>query len=254
MLKILTHKVSPQIVHCELTFLDRIPIDFDVATYQHERYCNTLRELGASVVQLTNNIEYADSCFIEDTAIVLNEVAVLCSLGVPSRHNEVNEVRHELEKYRTVVPIMTPATIEGGDVLRIGKTIFVGLSSRTNELGAKELARIVDEFGYTVIPVETRKSLHLKTACTAIDDETILMNPEWIDAKIFQGYKTIETPTEEPWGANVLRIGETVSIQAAFTRTIEIVERIAKRVVTIDTSELGKAEGALTCLSLVFNE
>ncbi|HEY0320824.1 MAG TPA: arginine deiminase family protein [Pyrinomonadaceae bacterium] len=252
MLRAITHKVSPRIAECEVTFVDRSPIDFQIAASQHDAYCNVLKKLGVIVKEFSENESYPDSCFVEDTAIVVDEIAIICSMGVSSRRGETRSIEQELSKYREITHVSLPATIEGGDVLRIGKKIFVGQSNRTNLEGVKELTKILEPYCYSVAHVPTKGSLHLKTACTAIDEETLLVNPAWVELDAFKGFKLVNTPAEEPWSANLLRVGNTVCVQTAFPRTVELIEQLVERVELIDMSELGKAEAGLTCSSIVF--
>jgi len=252
MLRALTHKVSPRIAECEVTFIDRSPIDFRLAVRQHDDYCDVLKKLGVIVKELSENESYPDSCFVEDTAIVVDELAIICSMGVSSRRGETRLIERELSQHLEIAHISLPATIEGGDVLRIGKKIFVGQSSRTNLEGIKELAKILEPHGYRVVHVRTKGSLHLKSACTAIDEETLFVNPEWVELDAFRGFNLAYTPADEPWSANLLRVGNTVCAQAGFPRGVELVERLAERVEIIDISELRKAEAGLTCSSIIF--
>jgi len=252
MLRALTHNISPNIAQCELTFLDRSPIDIQLAIDQHDNYCGVLRKLGVVVERLSENESYPDSCFVEDTAIVVDEIAIICSMGVSSRRGETRLIERELSKYRDTVRISLPATIEGGDVLRVEKKIFVGQSARTNAQGHEELARILKPYGYAVIPVKTKGSLHLKSVCTALDDETLLINPDWVDMDALRGFNLVHTPADEPWSANVLRVGATVCIQAGFPRTVERVRRVVEMVEIVNISELRKAEAGLTCSSIIF--
>jgi dimethylargininase len=252
MLRALTHKVSPRIAECEVTFVDRSPINLPIAIRQHDHYCDVLKQLGVIVKQLSENESYPDSCFVEDTAIVVDELAIICSMGVSSRRGETKLIEHELSQYREIAHISLPATIEGGDVLRIGKRIFVGQSSRTNLEGMAELARILEPYGYHIVQVQTKGSLHLKSACTAIDEETLFVNPDWIELDALRGFNLVYTPADEPWSANVLRVGTTVCVQAGFPRAVELIERMTERVEIIDISELRKAEAGLTCSSIVF--
>jgi dimethylargininase len=173
-------------------------------------------------------------------------------MGVSSRRGESRLIERELSRYREIAHIALPATIEGGDALRIGKKLFVGLSSRTNLEGIEQLARIVKPHGYRIAQVQTKGSLHLKSACTAIDEETLFVNPNWVDLDELGGFNLIYTPAEEPWSANLLRVGTTVCVQAGFPRAVELIERVAERVEIIDISELRKAEAGLTCSSIVF--
>jgi dimethylargininase len=252
MLRAITHTVSPIIDKCELTFIDRSPIDFQLATQQHNYYCAVLETLGIIVNTLSENESYPDSCFVEDTAIVVDELAVICSMGVPSRRGETKLIERELSKYRSIVRIILPAMVEGGDVLRIGKRIFVGQSGRTNIEGIQELTRILQPYGYKVVPVRTKDSLHLKSACSAIDDETLFVNPDWVELDGLKGVNLVYTPPEEPWSANVIRVGTTVCIQAGFPRAVELIGNVVRKVEIVDTSELRKAEAGLTCSSIIF--
>jgi dimethylargininase len=248
-----THKPSPLLNNCELTFLPSQKIDLDKARIQHNNYCRMLSECGAEVITLDGNVSLPDSAFVEDTAIVLDEIAIVTPMGVSSRQEETELIEKELVKFHLVAKIKPPAKIEGGDVLQIGNNLYVGISSRTNVKGIEALNEIVKLFGYKVFVVKFRGSLHLKTACTALDDETVLINPEWIDSETFKHFKVICVPTDEPFAANILRIGETICIHSEFTKTIESIEKVSYNTKQVDISEFLKAEAGLTCLSLVFN-
>ncbi|HKY05494.1 MAG TPA: arginine deiminase family protein [Blastocatellia bacterium] len=253
MLRAITHKVSSRIADCELTFIDRASIDLEKAERQHALYSAALEKLGVAITRLSENDSYPDACFVEDTAVVVDELAVMCSMGVASRRGETPLIERELSRHREIARVSLPATIEGGDVLRVGKKVFVGRSTRTNDQGIAELARLLSPLGYTVVPVLTKQSLHLKSVCTAIDDQTLIVNPNWIGLDPFGGFNLVHTPADEPWAGNVVRVGNSVCVQAGFPRTVETVKRAAERVEVVDTSELGKAEGALTCLSIIFD-
>jgi dimethylargininase len=177
----LTRQPAPTLHRGELTFIERAPIDYERALVQHHDYCAALGASGVQVITLPALPDLPDSVFVEDTALVVDEMAVLCVPGAESRRPEVAHIRSELAKVRQVAAITPPATLEGGDILRIDKTLFVGRSSRTNAAGIAALAAILKPCGYRVVPVEVRGALHLKTACTALDEETLLVNPAWID-------------------------------------------------------------------------
>jgi dimethylargininase len=252
MLRAITHKVSPRISECELTFLERGEIDYQLAAGQHDTYEDTLRRLGVKVTSLSGSDDYPDSCFVEDTAIVVDELAVICTMGVESRRGEPQFIAGELAQYRELAYVELPATIEGGDVLKVGKHFFVGQSSRTNEEGIRALANFLTPHGYTVTPIHTTGSLHLKTACSTIDEETLLVNPDWINLGPLASFRLLTTPEDEPGAANVLKVGDTICVQTAFPRTAELLSKVADRVELIDMSELRKAEAGLTCCSIVF--
>lgn len=252
MLRAITHKVSSRISECELTFIERAPIDYELSKRQHDSYESLLKRLGLSVRSLSENDNYPDACFVEDTAIVVDELAVMCTMGVSSRRGEIPLIARELSNYRDLNHIFLPATIEGGDVLRVGRQILVGESKRTNSAGIRALKQILEPVGYKVIRVPTKGGLHFKSGCSAIDEETLFLNPEWIDTESLTGFKLLTTPPEEPAAANVLKVGKTVCLQSEFPRAIDLIRSIVENVETVDMSELRKAEAGLTCSSIIF--
>lgn len=250
----LTHIISPNIAQCELSFMERSPIDYELAVQQHQAYCMLLRDRGLQVIELTMNSDYPDSTFIEDTSIVTKEIAVMARMGTASRRGEVPGIESVLAAYCNIGHIRTPATLEGGDVLRIGRQVFVGITPRTNTAGINSLTAILKPFGYQVIPVTVRGCLHLKSACTAIDDHTLLVNPHWIDVEAFNGFQAITVPEEEPGAANTLVIDRCVCVHSGFRRTIEILQGLGFQVKTVDISELLKAEAGMTCSSVILTD
>lgn len=252
MLHAITRKISPRLAECELAFLTREPIDLAKAAAQHRDYELCLAELGAEVHSLPAEPDLPDSVFVEDPAVVLDEVAVICRMGAPSRRPETESLAAALSRFRDLRWMEAPGTLEGGDVVRMGKTLYVGLSGRTSRAGIEQLADLIRPFGYTSVPVEVRGCLHLKTACCALDDGTVLAAPALIDAPALGDLKILEVPLEEPWGADVLRIGETLLASAQFPRTADLLERRGYRVRRLDVSELHKAESGVTCMSILF--
>jgi len=251
MLRAITREVSPAIVNCELEFLDRQPIDLALAIEQHRQYQACLQELGAHVEMLPAEPDLPDSVFVEDPAIVLDEIAVMTRMGALSRRAEGETLAGVLAKYRELRHIDDPGTLEGGDVMRVGKTLYVGYSRRTNIAGIQQLAAIVHPLGYFVVPVEVRGCLHLKSACCYIGDDTVLANRAWMDPDALCGLAILDVP--EPRGANALRIGDTILMPGAFPRTCDLLERSGFPVRGIDNSELLKAEAGVTCTSLIFD-
>jgi dimethylargininase len=250
----LTHAPSPNLEQCQRTFIAAAHIDHGRAVEQHDAYCRMLRRCGADVHTLDVNRDLPDSVFIEDTAIVLGEVAVLASMGAASRRAEPAGVEPELRKYREIERVEPPATVEGGDVLRVGRTLLVGLSSRTNAAGVEALRAVVRRFGYDVRPVPVRQCLHLKSACAALPDGRLLVNPDWLDPQALGGFGLVHVPDEEPDGANVLLAGNRVCLPAAHPRTADVVRGLGFDVEAVDVSEFAKAEGCVTCLSILFAE
>ena len=252
MLLALTRDISPAIVRCELTHLAREPIDVARARRQHDAYEERLREEGCAVVRLPATDDMPDSVFIEDIALVFGELAVMTRPGASSRRVETAAVADAIAAYRPIVWIEAPATIDGGDVLTVGKRVFVGESSRTNAAATSQLARYLAPHGYTVHIVPVRGCLHLKSAVTAVSDDTILINPEWVPAEVFRPLMLLEVHPAEANGANALLVGASVIYPTAFPRTCARLEARGFRVSQVEVTEIAKAEGAVTCCSLVF--
>jgi dimethylargininase len=253
MLIALTHVVPEAIVRCELTYLDRVPIDYSLAVRQHRAYCEALKLCGAEVIELTENSEYPDGCFIEDTAVVVDELAVMARMGVESRGGEVAAIQRFLSQYREIRTIEAPGTLEGGDVMHAGSRIFAGLSPRTNAEAIAALGGMLRPRGYQVSGIAIRDCLHLKSACTFLGGDTLLVNPDWVDPKEFDGFRIIEIDPREPWAANSLRLGDSVLLGSEFPATAERIEKAGFRVITVEVSEFLKAEAGLTCSSLIFH-
>lgn len=249
----LTHVVSPQIDRCELSFRRREPINLELARAQHSGYCRTLEDCGYQVLETDVNIAHPDCTFIEDTAVVVDELAVLSRPGVLSRRGEVAGIEPLLARYRPLERIVEPATLEGGDVLRVDRTLYVGLSARTNQDGIDQLIRLLSPHGYTVVPVTMEGCLHLKSAVTALDDQTLLARPGLFDPAPFAGFTVIPVSDEEAEAANALRAGRFVCLHQEFGRTISAVRKAGFQVKTVDISELLKAESGLTCSSLLLD-
>jgi len=250
----LTREPSSSLVDGERTFRTHAPIDIERARLQHRAYRQALEECGARVVTLPALDDLPDAVFIEDVAIVLDEVAFLLPMGVDSRREEPRQVADEVGRWREVVRLPEGSRAEGGDVVRLRRTLYVGHSGRTDESGIAALSAVLPPLGYRVIPVDVAGCLHLKSACTALDDETILINPAWVDGSAFESDRAIAISDDEPWAANALRVGGVVLLQAGCPRTIERVAKAGFDVRAVDVSELAKAEGSLTCLSLVFDK
>lgn len=252
MLTVVTHQPSPGMQECELTFLENQRIDLELAASQHVEYRKMLESCGARVITLTDNLDLPDSVFVEDPIIVFDEVAVLTSMGVESRRRESAALESYFKHHREIERIKLPARIEGGDVLKIGRRIYVGESPRTNGEGIRSLARILEPYGYRIIPVQVNGCLHLKTGCTALDEQTLILNPAWVDPSQFAGYRIVETPPGEPFGANVLPIATTICMNEAFPQTLYLVKELGYNVRSTNISEFVKAEAGLTCMSIPF--
>lgn len=251
MITAITRALSPSFAHCELTHIERVPIDMSRAYAQHRAYEEALERLGVAVVALPAEPDLPDSVFVEDTAIVLPERAIITCPGAASRRPEVPSIAQALAHYRNVAWIHAPATIDGGDVLVVGKNIYVGQSTRSNAAGMEALAHLVTPYGYHVRAVPLSGCLHLKSAATLITEDTLLVNPAWVRPDEFAGLSIVSVNPDEPHGANALRVGDAVVYPTAFPRTRDQVARFVKKMECVDVSELAKAEGAVTCCSLL---
>jgi dimethylargininase len=250
MLHALTRLPSPALPNCELTHIDRQPIDLPRAEAQHAAYCAALRAAGAEVRVLPALAEFPDSCFVEDTAVILPELVVRTRPGAPSRQGEVALIAPELPVDRPQVTIVAPGTLDGGDVLVVEQDIFVGLTARSNAEAVRQLAEAAGRFGYRVTGVPLAGALHLKTAASALPDGRVLVNADWLDPAIF-GRAWLASAAGEPFAANSLTVGETL-FHAAGARTAALLAEAGFPVVELDISEFAKAEAGLTCLSLVY--
>ena len=195
----------------------------------------------------------ADGVFVEDPAIIVDEIAIMTRMGSASRQIEVASFAEVVAKYRPLKHIQAPGTIEGGDVLRIGKTLFIGLSSRTNQSGAEQMSDFVRPLGYDVKISEVRGCLHFKTGCSYIGNNTVLVNPHWVDVAAFKGFTLVEVSDDEPFGANAILIGDTVLHPTGFPVTSKRLTSLGFKLRLIDISELMKAEAGLTCMSQIFS-
>ncbi|MEP6731160.1 MAG: arginine deiminase-related protein [bacterium] len=244
--------MSPSIAECELTHLERVPIDVTRAEAQHAEYEATLRSLGVTVVRVAAAPALPDAVFIEDTAIVLDEIALVTRPGARARRAELDAVRGALMEYRPVIALDAPATLDGGDVLRVDRTLYVGRSGRTNDEGIEQLRRLVRAYDYEVVPVAFSGCLHLKSAVTEVADRVLLLNPAWVHASAFSGCEVVEVAEGEPFAANGLRIENRVIYSSQYPLTRDALVQRGVQPALVDSSELAKAEGAVTCCSLVF--
>ena len=262
MLTAITRSVSPAIVHCELSFIPRRPINLQLASMQHHAYEHLLEELGARVLSLPAEPSLPDSMFVEDPAIVLDELAVIFPLGTESRRPEAASIAQALSKFRKLEYVTLPGTLEGGDILRVGRRLFVGLTKRSNAEGIRQLASILAPHHYEVIGVEVTGCLHLKSAVTYLGRNqaagsraafaTLLANRSWFNTEQFTGFEWLDVDPSEPHAANALALGNTIIFPSSFPGTRARIEAAGFHVTPLDISELQKAESGLTCSSLIF--
>jgi dimethylargininase len=252
MLTAITRGVSPCLGDCALSFLARQEIDITRAIRQHHDYERCLAQLGVRVISLPAEPDLPDATFVEDPAVVVDEVAIINLMGNRLRQKEADSLAAALSPLRPLRFLREPARLEGGDVLRIDRTLYVGASSRTNDAGIKQLGEILSPYGYQVRAVDVRGCLHLKTGCSYLGRDAILANRSWVDVARIEGCAVIDVPPAEPFAANTLLIGDTVLLPRGFPQTRALLEDRGFPVRTIDVSELMKAEAGLTCMSVLF--
>jgi dimethylargininase len=248
----ITREVSAQIGRCELTYQNRETINVELARAQHRRYEQCLTTLGCSVHRLHEEPELPDSVFVEDAAIVLDELAIITRPGAESRRPETQSVAAALRPYRPLALIEAPGILDGGDVLHLGKRLFVGLSSRSNEAAIAQMMSLLAGYGYIVIGVPIKDCLHLKSAVTQVSADTLLINRNWVDDAPFVHMQLVEVHPSEPFAANALMIDGGVVFPLAHPATRGRLEARGIKIHVVDVSELAKAEGGVTCCSLVF--
>jgi dimethylargininase len=253
MLFALTREISPAFERCQLTHLPRVAIDIARARAQHDAYEWVLVELGCTIRRLDSAPDMPDSVFIEDTAVIVRHGAIIARPGTDTRRAEVPVVGEALT--RLGLPqheIVAPATLDGGDVLVIERRVFVGASTRTNAEGFGQVRRLLEPLGYAVAAVPVRGCLHLKSAATVVASDTLLINRDWVPADAFPGLTLIDVDPDEPFAGNALWLANTVVYSAAFPKTRARLERHGIRLRTVDVDELAKAEGGVTCCSLIW--
>ena len=247
----ITRQVSRSIANCELTFLKREPINVPRARQQHTQYESVLKELGLAVLCLPEEPDLPDSVFVEDMALVLDECAIITRPGAASRRPETTSIARVLAAFRKLHHIEAPACVDGGDILQVDRSIYLGLTQRSNTSAMEQMQKLLSPVGYSVHAVHVTGCLHLKSAVTKVAQQVLLVNPTWVDKKAFNSVKFIEVDPSEEYAANALCLGDTVIYPAAFPRTRERLERSGIHTLIVEADELAKAEGALTCCSLI---
>jgi dimethylargininase len=270
MLVAFTRSVPASIQKCELTHLTREPIDYARAVAEHDQYEAALRRLGCRVERLPDAPDLPDSVFVEDAAVVFDDLAVIARPGARSRRPEVDAMAAALRPHRPLAFIEAPGTLDGGDILvasfpqragtRVGGPggkVFAGISGRTNDEGVGQLAALVGPHGFEVISIPVTGCLHLKSAVTVAclpplgGRASLAINPEWVDVSHFDGFELIEVDPSEPAAGNVLRIGEHLLCAAEHPKTRRRLEAHGLVTLSVPAGELAKAEGGVTCCSVL---
>ena len=253
MLIAITRGISPRFNECELTHIDRTPIDLELAQAQHHQYELALAGLGVHVHNLPAEAEMPDSVFVEDAAAVVDEIAVITRPGAKSRRAEIDSIERALSPYRETVRIAEPGTIDGGDILRLGKMIYVGISSRSNGDAIAQMQSALGPHGYSVVGVPITGCLHLKSAVTQASEDTLLINSAWVDRDHFAGWEFVEVDPDEPSAANIICLPHGAIYPSHYPKTQERLTAAGIELTVVDATEVAKAEGAVTCCSLIFN-
>ena len=229
-----------------------VPIDLALARRQHRAYVEALSSLGLAVTLLPPDESHPDCCFVEDCVLWAEGVALVANLGAPSRRGEERAVAEALRPYARLEAMQAPATLDGGDCLRIGKRIFVGQSQRTNALGLERVREVFGPMGYEVVPVPVAGSLHLKCICSKLSEEAVLLAEGTMSPDVFRGLQVVLVPHREAYAANCVAVGGTALISRGFPETERAVRAAGLDTVALDNSEIRKADGSLTCSSVLF--
>ncbi len=227
-------------------------IDVELAQEQHRVYCKNLSQLGFTLIRIDSDDRFPDCCFVEDTVIVAGDKAIIAYMGTKSRIGEEVEIKKTLANYKKIYEIVSPATIEGGDVLIINNNIYIGLSERTNQFAIQQVKTFISDYGYQVIPIKTNEILHLKSVCNYLGDDYVVLVPGYFDDKVLSEYKKIMIPKKEGYSANCLSINGRILIPKGYPNTKKLIENEGFETIEIEMSEFRKGDGGLTCLSIIF--
>jgi len=228
------------------------PPDYGLMTHQHETYVETLRSLGLEVIELEPLPGYPDAHFVEDTAIVTPRVAIVTNPGAEARRGEQEAMAPVLAQYRKIAHIRPPGTLDGGDVLAVDNHFFIGISHRTNNEGANQLGRILEQHDHIWTPVPVEAGLHLKSGVNYLGDDTLILTKTFAELDIFTPYRKMVLDPDEAYAGNTLLINNTLIMPAGFPKTKKKLEALKREIIELDISEARKMDGGLTCMSLRF--
>ncbi|MBN2090373.1 N(G),N(G)-dimethylarginine dimethylaminohydrolase [candidate division KSB1 bacterium] len=227
--------------------------DYDKALEQHQAYIDALKQCGLEVLVLDPDNRYPDSTFVEDTALLTTRGAIITNPGAPSRKGETDEMQTVLGQYfEDIKKIQTPGTLDAGDVLMAESHFYIGLSSRTNFEGAKQLIQILTQFGFSASTIPVNEGLHLKSGVAYLNNNYLAINSDVMTSPEFQKYSLIKVIDPESYAANCLWINDKVLVASGFPVTKEAIEKAGFETVELDVSEFRKLDGGLSCLSLRF--
>ncbi len=229
--------------------------DYELALKQHDNYIKALESCGVRVTVLDAMEEFPDSCFVEDTAVLTKNCAIISNPGAPTRQKESGYMVDTIKKFYSedkIEYITSPGTMEGGDVMMVGNHFYIGLSARTNEEGCKQFIAALEKHGHTGSIVPLEKVLHLKTGLAYLENNNLLVAGEFVDKEDFAKFNKIEITTDEAYSANCIWVNEKVLVPVGYEKTKKAIENAGYEVILVDTSEYKKLDGGLSCLSLRF--
>ena len=226
--------------------------DYARILQQHAAYVATLRDIGLEVVTMEPLPDHPDAYFVEDAAVVIPDIAVITNPGADSRKGETDSICRMMSQFRDVRYIQAPGTVDGGDVLMVEKHFFIGISERTNPVGAQQLGTILEEFGNTWVTVPVGAGLHFKSSVNYIGRDTLLVTHDFANHSLLKGYRQIMVAPDENYAANTLFVNDHIIVPAGFPNTQRQLEKLEFTIVELDVSEVRKMDGGLTCMSLRF--
>jgi dimethylargininase len=227
--------------------------DYETALKQHSQYIDALKKVGLEIIVLDPDDNFPDSTFVEDTAILTPPCAIITSPGAPSRHDDIVDIRQVLKKYFShIESVEAPGTIDGGDVLRTGSHCYIGISTRTNLAGARQVISILNQYGMSGSTVALTDVLHLKSGVSYLDDNNLVVSGEFIDSPEFKEFNLITVAEDESYAANCIWINGLVLIAKGYSKTKRAIENAGYRTLEMDVTEFRKIDGGLSCLSLRF--
>lgn len=234
------------------TTLSSDPPDYELILKQHESYLETLNAIGLDIIQLEPLPSFPDAYFVEDTAVVTGDVAVITNPGAESRKGEEDSIAAVLARFRQTAQIQAPGTLDGGDVLQVGTHFFIGLSERTNTEGAEQLGRILEKFGNTWTTIPVGAGLHFKSSVNYVGKNTILVTEEFADHEKLTGFDLIVVNNSEAYAANTLWVNDYLLTPKGYPDTRQKLKKMKSEIIELDTSEIRKMDGGLTCMSIRF--
>ncbi|MFP3859543.1 MAG: dimethylarginine dimethylaminohydrolase family protein [Bacteroidales bacterium] len=220
------------------------------ALEQHNAYCSALQKCELDVQVLDADESYPDGCFVEETAVITEDAAIITKPGDPDRLGEEKKIADVLARYKPLEEISLPGKVDGGDILRVGKHFYIGMSARTNEEGARQLSEILKKYGYTSSRIPVKNVLHLKTGVAYLGENTIIASKEFSD--YFSSFNILELSPEEEYAANCLLINDTLLIPKGFIKSKTKISDLGYNIIELEMSEFRKMDGGLSCLSLLF--